>query len=207
MPSRSSITSTLICEGHEHTITWRDGAVVLDDHDDPVGELALCALGAPWPSCIAVLAAVRRRFDPVGTWPVWTGPLPRASGPELMLKAWRDLQAARPSTAADDDGALSVEGAEDRWAMTTLGLLEPVLRRRLALDAVIGRCRRSGSAPVQPFGVGGTRRGFSRRDGRGPLAESLLLASVGAPPGAGLRWLLEDAGDRRAGRLRDAPVA
>ena len=206
MSSRSQITGTLICEGREHTITWCDGAVVLDHHDDPVGELALCALGATWPSCIAVLAAVRRRFDPVGTWPVWTGPLPRASGPELMLKAWRDLQAARPS-AAPEDGALTVEGAEDRWAMTTLGLLEPALRRRLALDAVIGRCRRSGSAPVQPFGVGGTRRGFSRRDGRGPLAESLLLASVGAPPGASLRWLLEDAGDRRAGRLRDAPVA
>ncbi len=197
---RSRFSSALVCEGAEHRITWQGGAVVLEDHTDPLGELALCALGARWPSCIAVLGVIRRRFDPVGTWPVWTGPLPRASGPELMEKSWKDLMTARFS-ATSEDGALSVEGAEDRWAMCTLGLVDPALRRRLALDAVVARCRRQGSVPVQPFGVGGTRRAFSRRDGRGPLAESLLLASIGAPPGASLIWLLEDAGDARASRL------
>lgn len=185
------LTSPLVCEDREHHITWRGGSVVLEDHPDPMAELALCALGGDWPSCIAVLSVVRSRFDPVGTWPVWTGPLPRASGPQLMHKAWRDLLTARRTSAHDDeDDAYSIEGAEDRWAMAVLGLLDPPLRRRLALDAVVGRCRRTGSGSLTPFGAGTLRRGFNRRDGRGPLAESILLASLNAPPGARLEWLL-----------------
>lgn len=187
----STITSALICEGNEHRISWRAGRVVLEDHTDPIAELVLCALGGQWPSCIAVLSVVRGRFDPVGTWPVWTGPLPRASGPQLMHKAWADLLKAQRTSSTADDAHLSVEGAEDRWAMAVLGLLEPPLRRRLALDAVVGRCRRSRSGGLYPFRSGSLRRAFSRRDGRGPLAESIMLASLSAPPGATLDWLLD----------------
>ena len=76
----ATCTGTLHCGGALHRITWCRGRVVIEDHADPAGELALSALGAPWIPCIAVFALVRSRFDPVGTWPVWSGPLPRAGG-------------------------------------------------------------------------------------------------------------------------------
>lgn len=195
----ATCTSVLTCDGEQHRITWRRGALVLEDHADPLAELALAALGAPWSPCIALLSVVRGRFDPVGTWPVWDGPLPRASGPELMLQAWRNLEAAR---RAPDGAARTVATVEDRWAMTVLGMVDPALRRRLALDAVVGRCRRALAEALDLAGGLTARSGFNRRDGRGTLAESILLSSIGAPPGDGLVWLLESSGDARARRLR-----
>ena len=200
----ASVSSTLSCEGQEHRISWHSGRVVLDDHPDPLLEIALCALGGPWPSCIAVLSVVRGRFDPVGTWPVWTSPLPRAAGPELLPNAWARLLAARRSSTGSDNRA--IEGAEDRWAMAVLSLVDPALRRRLALDAVVGRCRRTYVGPGHAFDASTLRRGFSRRDGRGPIAESILLSSIGAPPGANLRWVLQSSGDARISRLADQPT-
>lgn len=202
------LTSTLICDGEEHRIVWSGGRVVLEHHPDPVGDLALCALGATWSPCIAVFSVIRNRFDPVGTWPVWTGPLPRASGPELMLHAWQNLVAARRGGGSSGDEAederFRANSAEDRWVMAVLGLIDAPLRHRLALDAVVGHCRRGAAGTLQPFGTGTLRRGFSRRDGRGALAESILLSSIGAPPGATLAWLLEAGGDARAQRLDGA---
>ncbi|MFN0026756.1 MAG: hypothetical protein ACKV2O_06160 [Acidimicrobiales bacterium] len=195
------LRTTVICDGEEHQIRWQRGAVVLEDHPDPLADLALCALGGTWSSCIAVLSMIRSRFDPVGTWPVWTGPLPRAGGPQLMQKAWNDLLAARHSAPPGEEDRYRLQSAEDRWAMAVLNLVEPALRWRLALDAVVGRCRRSAGGPPDPFNAGTLRRGFSRRDGRGPLAESIMFASLSAPPGASLVWLLESHGDKRSARL------
>lgn len=198
----STVTSTVICDGEEHAIRWRRGAVVLEDHADPWADLAMCVLGGSWLSCMAVLSVIRSRFDPVGTWPVWSGPLPRSGGPQLMQKAWDDLQAVRRSTSPGEQDRYLAQSAEDRWAMAVLNLVEPALRWRLALDAVVGRCRRSSVGPPDPFNAGMLRRGFSRRDGRGPLAESIMFASLSAPPGASLIWLLESHGDSRSTRLQ-----
>ncbi len=197
-----TVTSTVSCDGEEHRIRWHRGGMVLEDHDDPLADLAMCILGGSWLSCIAVLSVIRSRFDPVGTWPVWTGPLPRSGGPQLMQKAWNDLVSARHSSAPAEGDRYRLQSAEDRWAMAVLNLVEPALRWRLALDAVVGRCRRSSAGPPDPFNAGTLRRGFSRRDGRGPLAESIMFASLGAAPGASLVWLLESHGDpRSAGQL------
>ncbi len=198
--------STVICDGEQHRIRWHRGSVVLEDHDDPLADLAMCILGGTWLSCIAVLNVIRSRFDPVGTWPVWTGPLPRSGGPQLMQKAWNDLQTARHGSVPAEgdrygDDRYRVQSAEDRWAMAVLNLVEPALRWRLALDAVVGRCRRSSVGPPDPFNAGTLRRGFSRRDGRGPLAESIMFASLSAPPGASLAWLLQAHGDPRSAGL------
>jgi len=201
----ASCTGTLHCGGELHRITWCRGGVVIEDHDEPAGELALSVLGAPWIPCIAVFALVRSGFDPVGTWPVWAGPLPRAGGPELMLRAWSNLVAARAGAgqgAAAGGDVAPLEGAEDRWAMSVLGLVDPPLRRRLALDAVVSRCRRTDAEPVNSFGSGTSTRGFNRSDGRGVLAESIMMSSIGAPPGATLLWLLAEAGDVRSDGLQ-----
>jgi len=197
----ATVISALRCDGVEHRIGWHHGRLVLHDHADPLGELALAALGAPWSACISVFSLVRSGFDPVGTWPVWSGPLPRASGPELMHRAWTNLADARRAPVEDNEPH-RVQTAEDRWAMAVLGLVDPALRRRLAVDAVVGRSRHHAAGPLNAFSAGSLRRAFSRRDGRSPLAESVLLSSIGAPPGADLLWLLDEAGDRRADRLR-----
>jgi len=200
--SEATLVSTVICDGEEHRIRWHRGAVVLEDHVDPLADLAMCVLGGTWLSCIAVLNVIRGRFDPVGTWPVWTGPLPRSGGPQLMQKAWNDLLTARHAASPADEDRYRLHSAEDRWAMAVLNLVEPALRWRLALDAVVGRCRRSSSGPPDPFNAGTMRGGFSRRDGRGPLAESIMFASLSAPPGASLAWLLEAHGDPRGAQLQ-----
>lgn len=49
------VTFETECEGHRHTITWREGQLSLDEHPEPDAERALVALGGSVPRCVRIL--------------------------------------------------------------------------------------------------------------------------------------------------------
>ena len=53
----------LDCSGGTHTVRWEDGVVNAVDHEDPVGERALAALGGERSTCIELLDSWARHAD------------------------------------------------------------------------------------------------------------------------------------------------
>ena len=59
----SPVTAKIRCGGQQHSITWRRGKLVLEDHD-LLAERSLTALGSEPPVCMQVLHAWRRMRNP-----------------------------------------------------------------------------------------------------------------------------------------------
>lgn len=53
------VTATVACSGTEHRLSWRRGAVVVEDHDLGA-ERTMKALGAETPACLRILAQWRQ---------------------------------------------------------------------------------------------------------------------------------------------------
>lgn len=51
----SPVTFETACEGARHTLTWRGGELLLDQHPEPDAERALVALGGRIPRCVEIL--------------------------------------------------------------------------------------------------------------------------------------------------------
>lgn len=151
-----AVTGEIDCGGQRHRITWRNGKLVLEDHD-LLAERSLTALGSEPPVCLEVLDAWRRtrdadtvcelllaerRVTPAALafrrrrhkeW-IQTG-----GGRTPHLPAWTPSAVRAP---LERNAVERLERAKRMWDVTLIEALPAGLRRALALSVIVGCERR-----------------------------------------------------------------
>ncbi len=61
--SHPSAEMSVDCSGKQHSVRWQDGDLLLPDHEDPVGERTLTALGGDPCQCVEILGYWERHRD------------------------------------------------------------------------------------------------------------------------------------------------
>lgn len=150
------VRAEIRCGGVPHRIAWRDGRLILEDHD-ALAERSLAAFGTPPPMCVEVLEAWRALRSPellceclFSETLLPAGELARRRRQHLAAVARMQetgrrhglrLPADRPRRAEareilDRQAAERLEVERRAWASTVVAALPAALRRALALSVV-----------------------------------------------------------------------
>lgn len=139
------VTGELDCGGQRHSVVWRRGRLVLEDHD-LLAERSLIALGAEPPLCVELLDAWRGLRGPRllhalldrNTVPIEELALRRLRHAEAIDEATRFIagpgQVLRGLLA---NARRDIEREKLTWAITLLRALPVEFRHRLALAVIV----------------------------------------------------------------------
>lgn len=143
------VAAELDCGGQRHSVVWRRGKLVLEDHD-LLAERSLVALGAQPPPCVELLDAWRGLRGPR----LLRALLDRGTVPieELAERKLRHAQAIEDATRfiAGPGQVLrgllanarrDIEHEQRTWAITLLRALPVEFRHRLALAVIVAMQR------------------------------------------------------------------
>ena len=141
----ADVTAELDCGGRLHSIVWRRGKLVLEDHD-LLAERSLIALGSEPPLCVEVLDAWRSLRGPELLQDLLVGEtVPRDEVPSRKIRHVEAIRSEMEFIAGPGQvlrGLLaSAQGAIEReqraWANTLLHALPVEFRRRLAMAVIV----------------------------------------------------------------------
>ena len=143
-----AVSAQIDCGGEEHRITWRDGKLVVEDHD-VVAEEALSALGGRPPMCLQVLDAWRRATrDSEILYELLIKDSRQSPGLLAVMKAAHETRMRRSEGMAARS-AERLERERRRWATTLIKTLPPAFRRALVLSMLLNVERRWADADVR----------------------------------------------------------
>ena len=134
-------TAEIACGAERHRITWRDGKLILEDHDI-VAEQALSALGATPPICLQVLDAWRRASGDAKILAELLVGRSRHSPQVLaVMKAAHQRRLEHPHEKSER-AAQRLTRERRRWAIALITSLPPAMRRALLLSLLVNVERR-----------------------------------------------------------------
>ncbi len=137
----AAATAEIDCGAERHRITWRDGKLILEDHDI-VAEQSLSALGATPPVCLQVLDAWRRAS---GDGRILAELLVGRSRPSpqvlAVMKAAHQRRLEHPHEVSER-AAERLARERRRWTIALIASLPSAMRRALLLSLLVNVERR-----------------------------------------------------------------
>jgi hypothetical protein len=145
------VAEFVVADGTVHRIGWRRGRLVLVDHPDPTGELALAALGGHRCVCFDVLDAWRTRpRDVLYRAMEWSGHAFGWVGPSSPAALDAQARAQLLSAIAGRRSSAIAHQLEEQLSEQLLAMLPPVLIERIACALLVRELRAGRTTTVLP---------------------------------------------------------
>lgn len=125
-------TAHVPCDGQQHEVRWRDGAIELGSHPDAEAELVLAALGGSTPECVEVAKAWEQHLRDIDLLMV----LPRSAEDQITV-FWEDVEAFK----SPQRSAVTLSGRAAMPIPTSLPPNAPPRMRQMRDEALRSRAR------------------------------------------------------------------